>query len=129
MKNKLMKIILGALAGIVLSVSMLALYFEYQMEWKKTTIAEYDNAETSYKVVFQEVGEPMLFGPSKVKILLKDETGETLDAVTTRIYNDGSSLHNGNLTVIWTEEGVQITLHGDEQVDEIYELHIQESDG
>lgn len=122
MNNRPMKMILGVFVGTVLSISMLALYLGYQMEWKQTTIAIYDNAETGHRVVFQEIGETFLFGPSKVEICLEDETGKALDAVTARIYNDGSNLDNGNLTVKWTDGGVQIILHGDEQEDEIHEL-------
>lgn len=123
MKSKPLKITLAVLVGIALSVSVLILYFGYQMELKKTTIAVYNNVESNYRILFQEIGEPFTFGPSEVEIALEDETGKTLDAVTTRIYNDGGNLDKGNLTVTWTDGGVQIAIHGDEQEDEIHELY------
>ena len=123
MKSKPVKIILAVLAGIALSISVLMLYLGYQLELKKTTIAVYNNEESTLKILFQEIGESFTFGPSKVEIVLEDETGKVLDSVTTRIYNDGSNLDEGNLTVTWTDSGVQIAIHGDEQKDEIHQLY------
>lgn len=122
MKKQIIKTVIGVIIGIVVAVLMIALYLGYQVEWKRTTIAVFENEETGYSVVFQEIGTAFLFGPSKVEVSLEDEAGKTVDEITARIYNDGSNLFKGNLSVSWMDTGVQITLHGEEQEDKIYTL-------
>lgn len=87
-----------------------------------STIAVYENEDTGHSVIFEEIGVPFFFGPSTVKLTLKDENGKKIDEVRTEISNDGSTLYKGNATVIWNETGVDITLHGCEQEDKTYTI-------
>lgn len=125
MKKHIIKTIIGIIIGFVIAVLVITLYFGYQVEWKRTTIAVYENEDAGYSVVFQEIGTAFLFGPSKVEVSLEDENGRTVDSVTDRIYNDGKTLRKGNISVSWTDIGVQITLNGEEQEDKTYTLSWQ----
>ena len=125
MKKEIIKKIGMVLLGIIIFFAITVGYFVYQIEFKKTTIAEFVNSENHYIIKFQEIGEPFLFGPSKVIVVLEDESGKDIDEIKDYISNDGSNLQKGNISVVWTDTGVEITLHGDEQEDKLHELQYQ----
>ena len=107
---------------ILLLLSSFFLYAKYQMSWKRTSIAVYENDENGYRIVFEEIGEAFTFGPSHVRITLKDEKGKEVNFVDTHISNDGARLYEENAQVLWEDDKVQITLIGCEQEDEIIEF-------
>jgi len=85
---------------------------------EKTVIATMENTKTNHSVVLLEIGNSFTFGPSTVQVLLKNATGEILDAAEASIYNDGKAITANNISVIWTDTCAHITLHGEEQQDE-----------
>lgn len=103
-----------------------AVFFVYEIEWKKTVITELKNEETGCSVVLQEIGSPFSFGPSKVQVILENEKGNIIDEAEDRIYNDGKTLYAGNISVVWTDTGVNVTLHGEEQEDSVLKLQYWE---
>ena len=123
MKQKILKVFLGIVVGIVIVLSSIILFFKYEFDWKRTTIAKFENQENGYSVVFQEIGSAFLFGSSDVRVLLKDERGKVVDKIVSEIGNDGSTLGKWNITVSWTHTGVHITFHGQEQKDEFHEMY------
>ena len=112
------------MAAVVL-MPLAVLYPAYELEWKKTAIAEFEDTAAGHRVIFQEIGAPFLFGPSKVRIILEDEAGRTVDEAEDRIFNDGKALDTGNISVTWTDAGADVTLYGEEQDPKIIKLQYQ----
>ena len=94
--------------------------YVYTTEYKETTMVKITNEENGYTVTFNEVGEAFLFGNSKVKVILEDENGEKIAEIKDTISNDGKRLGEENISVVWCEDEVRVTLHGEEQKDELH---------
>ena len=94
--------------------------YVYTTEYKETTILKITNEENGYTVTFNEVGEAFLFGNSEVKVILEDENGEKITEIKDIIGNDGKRLGEENISVVWYEDEVRVTLHGEEQEDELH---------
>ena len=126
--KKALKVIFGVIGTILILLALMILFFMYQMNWKRTKIAEFENSENHYSVILQEIGSPFLFGPSDVRVILKDAKGTARDDLRTSIANDGGSLSSYNILVNWTASGAYITLRGQEQQDESFLLHYAPED-
>ena len=120
--KKFIKGCLLVLLVIVIIFGFFIVKFIYEICYKTTTVAVYENEDTGHSVIFEEIGVSFFFGPSTVKLTLKDENGKKIDDVRTEISNDGSTLYKGNATVVWNETEVDITLHGCEQEDKTYTI-------
>lgn len=120
MKKQIIKSVLATVLAIAFLMLASFLYLSYETGFKK--IDELKNVETGHSVIFQEVGCPVSFGPSRVQIILENEKGEVVDEVEDRIYNDGKILQKGNISVVWTDTGANVTLSGEEQEDKFLKL-------
>ena len=108
---------------LFLAFALLVLGFIYVMEICTTTISTYENPENHYTIVFQAVGEPNFpFGSTTVKVTLRNQTGKKVKALTVDIHDDGRLAGEGNISVNWLEDAVEVTLHGSEQKDEVYHM-------
>lgn len=117
--KKALKVIFGVIGTILILLGLMILFFMYQMNWKRTKIAEFTNSDNHYSVILQEIGSPFLFGPSDVRVILKDKRGIAVDDVHTFISNDGGRLSEYNISVSWMPDGAIVTLRGQEQRDEV----------
>lgn len=124
-KKQIIKSVLAVVIAIFLFFFASTLYFLYELEWKKTVITELENTQTGHSVTLQEIGSPFLFGPSRVQIILRNEKGKRVDQAEDYIYNDGKSLDEGNISVIWTDTSANATLYGEEQGDRLLVLQYQ----
>ena len=122
MKSKYFKVFLIIVACIAIVLMSLILFAGYEMEWKRTTIAEFENKSTGYKVIFQELGITVFFGKSDVRVALVDSNGRTVGEIKDSIANDGGKLDEENISVVWQSDGVEITLYGEEQENRSYKL-------
>ncbi len=104
-------------AVLLLSV---VIYNQYIYNWKKITIATFENEHMGYSIIFQEVGETFSFGPSKIRVTLEDENGKSISEIDDEVYNDEKRLDERNITVVWEDTEVIITLHGEEQQDKVH---------
>ena len=86
------------------------------------TIGTYSNNENGYTVKYQEIGCAALFGPTKVKVTLYNERGRAKEWFSTKLFNDGKTPTDENITIIWLEDRVKIIISGEEQSDYIYEM-------
>ena len=120
MKKKISKIIVVVIALLVVALVSTKIYSLYQTKWKITTITEFENSDNGYKLLFQEVGESSLFGPSSVRIVLENEAGKSVHHIETDISNDGKTLSDENISVEWQETRVIVILDGEEQREESY---------
>lgn len=125
--NRVVKRISKAIIAILLIFALLLgafiIYVNYQLKWKKTAIAVYDNTTTGYTVLFEQIGVPFLFGTHNVKITLKNERGKEIDHIDATIANDGATLYESNVVVVWEDNMVKVILKGCEQKDETYEFY------
>lgn len=122
MKKQIIKSVLATVLAIAFLMLASFLYLSYETGFKKTVIAELKKVETGHSVIFQEVGCPVSFGPSRVQIILENEKGAVVGEVEDRIYNDGKILQKGNISVVWTDTGANVTLSGEEQEDKFLKL-------
>jgi len=122
--QKATKAFFGLIFGCILCVLIFALVcfsiFIYRINWAKTTITTVTNEDNGYSVTFLEIGEPSFFGPSDVKVILKDKNGEKIAQITDQIHNDGKRLQEYHISVVWGDAEVSVTLRGEEQKDKIH---------
>ena len=76
-----------------------------------------------YRIIFQEIGRAFTVGPSKIRVTLEDENGKCISEIDDKVHNDGKSLGGRNITVVWNDTEVSITLHGEEQKDKTYVIN------
>lgn len=122
-RNLIVKIIVSVLIIAIFINVLLFLQLKYEMSWKKTKIAEYRNDDNGYTLLFEQKGEPFLFGPHTVKLTLSDEKGKKLTDLKAELSNDGAGINDNNARVKWCDNWVEVTLSGCEQKDKTYVLY------
>lgn len=123
------RILRGILVGVVFILLMLAILIGsmvYVMEYKITQVGVETSYDGKYEVVFSQIGEPdWPFGSTSVRIEVWEKEGEKIEQVETSIRDDGASLRESNWRVEWYPAGLDITLIGSEQKDDVYTVYYQ----
>lgn len=114
------KAVLIAIAIIILIPTLFMTWFIYTLELKRETIDKSDDGRFKYRVVVQEVGTPMYFGPSDVRIVFEHFWGKNIKVINDVISNDGKTIDSSNVTVEWRENYVDVTLYGEEQKPKVH---------
>ena len=80
-------------------------------------ITSYEN--NGYTLSFQQIGEPQWsFGPTYVRLLLKDQQGKILEKYDTSIQDDGANAGERNIaSVEWFDDKVIVVLQASEMED------------
>ena len=80
-------------------------------------ITSYEN--NGYTLSFQQIGEPQWsFGPTYVRLLLKDQQGKILEKYDTSIQDDGANAGERNIaSVEWFDDKVVVVLQASEMED------------
>ena len=112
---KCKKIIISIIVACVLIPAVFVTYFLYNLEWKIKNIAISENKDVKYRVVVQEIGTPLYFGPSEIKIVYGTTDGKNIRACNDLISNDGKALDSSNVSIEWRKKYVEVTLCGEEQ--------------
>lgn len=94
----------------------------YYMSFDVRTIGTYTNEQNNYTIKYQEIGCAAFFGPTKVKITLYNEKGRKKEWFYTKLFNDGKSPTNENITIIWLDDRVKIVIDGEEQSPDVHEI-------
>ena len=121
--KRIPKHIIITIGCVIFVIAILCGSILYQIFWEKTTIAIIENEERGYTVELQEVGTAFLFGPSSVRVILKNSSGRVIDRFTDKIQNDGGTLDEGNISVSWLADCVEVVLSGEEQENHIYQMN------
>ena len=121
--KRIPKHIIITIGCVIFVIAILCGSILYQIFWEKTTIAIIENEELGYTVELQEVGTAFLFGPSSVRVILKNSSGRVIDRFTDKIQNDGGTLDEGNISVSWLADCVEVVLSGEEQENHIYQMN------
>ena len=82
-------------------------------------IKTYDSPDGKYSLVFEQMGDPQWpFGPTDVRLTLKDHNGKIIKRLSTQVHNDGGNADEWNVkSISWNHDAVVVTLRGAEMED------------
>ena len=82
-------------------------------------IATYNSPDGEYSLVFEQMGDPAWpFGPTDVRLTLKEHNGKIIERVSTQIQNDGVNASEHNIASIsWNDDAVIVVLRASEMKD------------
>ena len=118
-KNKIVLIILSTLFVIVIAfIGTFVLWWNGAFnKFDVRDIVSYE--ENGYTLTFQQLGEPQWsFGPTYVRLLLKDQQGKIIKKYDTSISDDGVDAGEHNVaSVEWFDDKVVVVLQASEMED------------
>ena len=82
-------------------------------------IATYNSPNGEYSLVFEQLGDPKWpFGPTDVRLTLKNHDGKIIDRVSTQLNDDGANAREYNIASIsWNDDAVIVVLRASEMKD------------
>ena len=82
-------------------------------------VATYNSPDGEYSLVFEQMGDPgWPFGPTDVRLTLKNHDGKIIERVSTQVFNDGGCASEWNVkSISWNHEAVVVILRGAEMKD------------
>ena len=82
-------------------------------------IATYHSPDGEHSLVFEQMGDPgWPFGPTDVRLTLKNYDGKTIERVSTQVFNDGGNASERNIVSIsWNDDAVIVVLGASEMED------------
>lgn len=82
-------------------------------------IATYNSPNGEYSLVFEQMGDPEWpFGPTDVRLTLKNHDGKIIERVSTQLSDDGTNASEHNIASIsWTDDAVIVILRASEMKD------------
>lgn len=82
-------------------------------------IATYNSPDGEYSLVFEQIGDPQWpFGPTDVRLTLKNHDGVILERVSAQLSADGANAGEGNIASIsWNDDAVIVVLRASEMKD------------
>ena len=82
-------------------------------------IATYNSPDGAYSLVFEQMGDPQWpFGPTDVRLTLKNHDGKIIDRVSTQLSDDGVNAGEHNIASIsWNDDAVIVVLRASEMKD------------
>ena len=82
-------------------------------------IATYHSPDGEYSLVFEQMGDPgWPFGPTDVRLTLKNHDGKIIERVSTQVFNDGANASEYNIaSVSWNDDTVIVVLRACEMED------------
>lgn len=118
-KNKIVLIILSTLFVIVIAfIGTFVLWWNGAFnKFDVRDIVSYE--ENGYTLTFQQLGKPQWsFGPTYVRLLLKDQQGKIIKKYDTSISDDGVDAGEHNIaSVEWFDDKVIVVLQASEMED------------
>ena len=82
-------------------------------------IATYHSPDGEYSLVFEQMGDPgWPFGPTDVRLTLKNHDGKIIERVSIQVFNDGINASEYNVaSVSWNDDSVIVVLRACEMED------------
>ena len=82
-------------------------------------IATYNSPNGEYSLVFEQMGDPgWPFGPTDVRLTLKNHDGKIIERVSTQLNDDGTNASENNIASIsWNDDEVVVVLRASEMKD------------
>jgi hypothetical protein len=122
LKSPVLRMLLGLIGGLLAAVLCICLVFAYALLWQVSTIDAATSPDGNYRVVFQEIGEPLFFGASDCRLKLKQGM-RTIAQCSFPLANDGKRIDPDNWVVTWEDDHVQVVVSGEEQGDRRYDMY------
>ena len=119
--GKIILIILSIVVALIVGGYLLVVAF-----WNGTfnfmlpkEIATYHSPDAEYSLVFEQMGDPAWpFGPTDVRLTLKNCNGEIIERVSTQLSDDGANASEHNIASIsWNDDAVIVVLRASEMKD------------
>ena len=109
--KKVFKVIINIVLSFILITLIIIGIFFYILNCRVTYVdeANYDH----YSIVFEEIGEPFLFGSATGRITLKDHD-HIIQREKMDVANDGARISKNNWMVEWKDAYVLVTIFQDE---------------
>ena len=112
-------LVLGAINLIFLLIMATA---DYSFHYKVKRIDESQSLDGRYRISLESVGTPFLFGSADGKLVLK-EKNHVINEYQFQIADDGAKIEKESWKVLWEKDGVEVTLSGSDQADEVVFLY------
>ena len=82
-------------------------------------IVTYNSPDGEYSLVFEQMGDPQWpFGPTDVRLTLKNHDGKIIERVSTQLSDDGANASEHNIASIsWNDDAVIVVLRASEMKD------------
>ena len=82
-------------------------------------IATYHSPDGEYSLGFEQMGDPAWpFGPTDVRLTLKNNKGKVIERVSTQLNDDGTNASENNIAAVsWNDDAVVIVLRASEMKD------------
>ena len=82
-------------------------------------IATYHSPDGEFSLFFEQMGDPAWpFGPTDVRLTLKEHNGKIIERVSTQIQDDGANASEHHVvSVSWNNDAVVVILRGSEMQD------------
>ena len=82
-------------------------------------IATYHSPDAECSLVFEQMGDPAWpFGPTDVRLTLKNHNGKIIERVSTQLNDDGTNASENNIASIsWNDDEVVVVLRASEMKD------------
>ena len=119
--GKIILIILSIVVALIVGGYLLVVAF-----WNGTfnfmlpkEIATYHSPDAEYSLVFEQMGDPAWpFGPTDVRLTLKNRDGKIIERVSTQLSDDGANASEHNIASIsWNDDAVIVVLRASEMKD------------
>ena len=87
-------------------------------------ITTYNSPDGEYSLVFEQMGDPQWpFGPTDVRLTVKNREGKIIERVFTQIMNDGANASEYNIASIsWNDDAVIVVLRATEMEDKVVSI-------
>ena len=122
-KKPLVRLLLGAMAGIWLLIAAMGGWFVYETRYKITQVDASTSPDGTYELYFQQEGDPEWpFGYTHARLTLK-KGSKTVTKYSFDVANDGVNIHEDNWSVSWESDRVSVSVNGDEQPRRHYILY------
>jgi hypothetical protein len=129
-KNKIIKVLLGVLSGIIIFILIIWLLLVYAMNYAITDVDSKTSGDGTHSVILQSVGSPIFFSAADGRFVLK-EGNKTVIKYKFTLHDDGGVIRSSIWDVEWQSDSVSIIVSGSEQADQLYELyfdgHVEET--
>lgn len=119
--GKIILLILSIVVALIIGGYLLVVAF-----WNGTfnfmlpkEIATYNSPDGEYSLVFEQMGDPAWpFGPTDVRLTLKNYDGKIIERVSTQLSDDGANAREYNIASIsWDKDAVVVVLRASEMED------------
>ena len=82
-------------------------------------IVTYNSPDGKYSLVFEQIGDPQWpFGPTDVRLTLKNHDGKIIERVSIQLNDDGANASEHNIASIsWNDDAVIVVLRASEMKD------------